>query len=215
VTSMSFWQRALLLFGAIVAVAACSTGPQITRTQAVAETADTPYRNILVIMLYSSFDVRRQFENEVVKQLSAAGINAVASTSLMDTRTPVKRATFLAMVEALDSDAVLVTQVASLDSNTTKKDVSPQATYNITPTAYYNVWGVELTEYVEPPKFGVEASLGLATQIYSVLAQEAVWAIESKSKIEQEMGRPGYYPFFVDEAKAIAKHLLRDGLIAR
>ena len=210
-----FRHRALLFLGIAVVLVACSMGPQITRTQSLSETADAPYEKFLVIMLYSKFDVRRQFENAVVKQLSDRGISAVASTSMMDTTTPVTRQTFLAMVEALNADAVVITQVAGLHTTTTTKEMRPEATYNVSATGFYNVWGVELKEYVEPPNLEVEAALVLATQAYSVLTQQAVWAIESNSQVVQEVGRPGYYPFFVDEAKAITSHLSRDGLIAQ
>ncbi len=190
-------------------------GPQITRTQDVSESADTPYQNVLVITLLSSFDSRRYLEDEVVLQLSKLGTDAVASTSMMNTKTPVTRQTFLAMVEEIDADAVLVTQLVSLESKGTKKDMNPQATRNIRPTNYYNVWSVELEEYVEPQAVEFEHSLVLATQLYSALNREVVWAIESKSKIVWDFDRIGDYSFVVDEAKAIATHLSRDGLIAR
>ena len=70
---------------AAYALSACSMGPQITRTQDVSESADTPYQDILVIALFAKFDTRRRLEKEVVEQLSELGTNAVASTSLMDT----------------------------------------------------------------------------------------------------------------------------------
>ena len=209
------WQRTLLFVGFAVAVAACSTAPQITRTQDVSESADTPYRNVLVIALFKSFAVRRSFEKEVVKQLSERGIDAVASTSLMDTKTPTTRQTFLAMVEKLGSDGVLVTKLVDIDSEVSKKDARPEATYKGSPTHYYNVWNVELTEYVEPPIIKVKSSVVLATQMYSARSQEAVWAIESKFKIVQDVSQPTDYPIMVDEAKAIVRHLLKDGLIAQ
>ena len=102
------WQRLLAILGLAVVLGACSSGPQITRTQALSESADSPYQKILVITLYSSFDSRRYLEEEVVKRLAQRGTEAVASTSLMDTRTPVTRATFMAMVEDLDADAVRI-----------------------------------------------------------------------------------------------------------
>ena len=135
-----FWPGALLFFGIVGALGACSSGPQITRTQDVLASADTPYKNILVITLFSSFDSRRYLEQEVVSQLSALGTGAVASTSLMDTRTPVTRATFMAMVENLDADAVLVTQLVSLRSEGRVVDMSPEATVNLRPTGYWNVF---------------------------------------------------------------------------
>ena len=214
VTLKFFCQRTSLVLGLAVALAACSTGPQVTRTQDVSESADTPYRKILVVTLLSSFDSRRYLEDEVVRQLSALGTDAVASTSMMNTKTPVTRQTFMAMVEKIDADAVMVTRLASLESKGTVKDMRPETTYNFRPTYYYNVWSVEQTEYIEPQSMEFKHSLVLATQLYSVLSQEAVWAIESKSRIVQDFDQMKGYSIIVDEAKAIVTHLSRDGLLA-
>ena len=58
-------------------------------------------------------------------------------------------------------------------------------------------------------------SLVLAMQLYSVLNREAVWAIESKSSIVQDFDKMKDFSVILDEAKAIATHMSRDGLIAR
>jgi len=202
-----------ILASITLALCACSAGPQVKTVQALSESADAPYENILVISLFKSFDSRRYLEKEVVKQ-SERGIKGVASTSLMDTKTPVTRQTFIDMVEALESDAVLVTQLVNLESVGTMKDMNPQATRNFRPTYYYNVWSYELTEYVEPQRLELKHSLVLATQLYSVVSQEPVWAIEAKTKIVQDFDQQSGYSVIVDEAKAITSHLARDGLIA-
>jgi hypothetical protein len=204
----------LFLSAIAVALCACTAAPQVTRVQALSESADAPYDNILVISLFESFDIRRYLEKEIVKQLSERGIKGVASTSLMNTKTPVTRQTFLDMVESLGSDAVLVTHMVSLESKGTMKDMNPQATRNIRPTYYYNVWSIELTEYVEPQRLELKHALVLATQLYSVFNREAVWAIEVDSKIVQDFDQQGVYSVIVDEAKAITSQLSRDGLIA-
>ena len=203
-----------LVLAIVASLCACASGPNVTTVQEVAESADKPYQNILVVSLFESFDTRRYLEQEIVKQLSARGIKAVASTSLMDTRTPVTRATFVEMVDDLKSDAVLVTQLVSLNTGAKMKDMNPQATRNFRPTYYYNVWNVELTEYVEPQSLELSHTLVLATQLYSVLNKEAVWGIESKSKITQDYDHRQDYSVFVDEAKAITSHLSRAGLLA-
>ena len=207
--------RALLLFGMVAALAACSTGPQITRTQEVPESADIPYKNILVITLLSKFDSRRYLEQEVVSRLSALGTSAVASTSLMNTKTPMVRDTFMKMVEELDADAVLVTQLSSLRSEGTVVDMSPEATLNLRPTNYWNVFSVDLTEYVEPQAVDFEHTLVLRTELYAVRTQEPVWGIESRSKFSMGFDQAKDYSIFVSEAEAIAKHLSMDGLIAQ
>ena len=204
----------LLVLGLALALGACASGPQITTVQELSNSADAPYDNILVVSLFESFDTRRYLEKEIVELLTAHGVKAVASTSLMDTRTPVTRATFVAMVEKLDSDAVLVTQLASLNTDAKLKNMNPRSTHNFRSTYYYNVWSVELTEYVEPQSMELSHALVLATQLYSVLNKEPVWAIESKSKIVQDYDHRQDYSVIVDEAKAITSHMSLDGLLA-
>ena len=214
-TFMSSYQRVWLIVWVAAALGACSTGPQVTRTQNVSESVDAPYENILVIALFTSFDSRRYLEKEVLKKLAGLGTQAVASTSMMNTRTPVTRQTFLAMVEKIEADAVLVTQLVSLRSEGTMKDMNPAVTYNFRPTYYYNVWSVDVEEYVEPQAVDYEHSLVLATQLYSVLNKDVVWAIESKSKIKQDFDEQLNYSIYVDEANAITTNLSNDGLISK
>ena len=213
--SMIFWQRAMCVFGISVALAACSTTPQVTTTQKFAESADAPYENVLVIFLADRFDSRRYLETEIVKILTENGTHAVASTSLMDSRVPVTRQTFVAMVEDLGSDAVLVTQIANLQSEGTVVDMNPEATYNFRPTYYYNVWSVDLQEYKEPQAVNFDHSLALASQLYSVSAKDVVWAIESQSNIKQAFDKGPDYSIYINEAKAITSSLRKDGLISR
>lgn len=205
----------MCVFAISVAVAACSTGPQVTTTQKFAESTSAPYENLLVIFLADKFDSRRYLETEVVKKLAENGTQAVASTSMMDSRTPKTRQTFLAMVEKTGADAVLVTQIANLQSEGTVVDMNPEATYNFRPTYYYNVWSVDLQEYKEPQAVDFEHSLALATQLYSVSSKDVVWAIESHSNIKQAFDQGPDYSIYIDEAKAIASSLRKDGLISK
>lgn len=206
--------KKLLLLAIVVSLSGCATGTKVTTVQNLEESADAPYENILVVSLFESFDARRYLEKEIVVQLSQLGVKAVASTSKMDTRTPVTRKTFADMADEFDSDAVLVTQLVSLNTGAKMQDMSPESTYNIRPTYYFNVWGVELTEYVEPQTMELSHTLVLATQLYSVLNKEPVWAIESRSKIIQDYDHRQDYSVFVNEAKTISSQMSRDGLLA-
>ena len=196
-------------------MAACSSGPQITRTQELAESADVPYEKILVITLLSSFDSRRFVEESIVTQLADRGTSAVPSTSLMNTRTPVTRATFQEMADNLDADAVLVTQMVSLRSKGSFVDMSPEATVNLRPTGYWNVFSVDTTEYIEPQAVDFEHSLELLTELYSIQNKETVWGIVSRSNFTLGFDRVRDLSVVDNEAKAIARYLSRDGVIAR
>ena len=88
----------------MLGAAGCATGPTVTVSQPLAESADAPYRNVLVVCLFSSFDARRYLEDEIVKRLEGLGISAVASTSMMDSRTPVVPKTFIDMVDEVGAE---------------------------------------------------------------------------------------------------------------
>lgn len=204
-----------ILLGCVAMFVAACAGPKITRIQTLSESADAPYDNVLVVSLFDSFDMRRYFEEEVVKQLKERGIDAAASTSMMDTKTPINRDTILAIAEQQNSDAVLVTQLVNLDAASKIRDRSPQATYNVWPTYYYNVWNVELTEYSEPQGLEIKYSIGMATQLFSVRSQEPVWAIESSSQLSRNVDQQLRGTTIAAEAKAITGTMSRDGLLAR
>ena len=80
-----FWTKITLLIGIAAILGACATGPQVTKTLDMTESADAPFEKILVIALLSAFDSRRYLEDETVKQLSEIGTDAVPSTSMMNT----------------------------------------------------------------------------------------------------------------------------------
>jgi hypothetical protein len=204
---------ALILIAALL-MSACA-GPRVTRVQPLAESADAPYNRVLVVSLFSSFDLRRYFEQEVVKQLKARGIEAVASTSMMNTKTPVNRDTFVAMVEKLNSDAVVLTQLVDLDTSSKEKTYRAESTYNIRPTYYFNVWSVELTEYVQPAGLELKHQVTLATQVFSVLSKEPVWAIETTSTFTKDINDKRHGSSLPKEASAIINAMARDGLLAK
>lgn len=207
-------KRLLPLFSAALFLVSCA-GPQVTRTQPLDSSADVPYGNVLVVSLFKSFDMRRFLEEEIVKQLEAKGIDAVASTSLIDVKMPLNRDSVLAAVDEASSDAVLVTQLLDGQTSVKVRDRRPESTYNVRPTYYYNVWNVELAEYSEPPGLEAVHELLMATQVFSVSTKEPVWTIETRSKLKRNIDRQFSGTSIADEAKAIASAMARDGLLDR
>jgi hypothetical protein len=205
--------KKITLISAVLTLSACAS-TQVTRVQPLDETADAPYENVLVVSLFASFDVRRTFETAVVRLLKDRGVQATASTSMMNTKTPVTRQTFLAMVESQRSDSVLVTQLVNLETVTKEKDARPESTYIIRPTYYYDVWSVELTEYVAPPILEFNHTMSLATQVYSAVSKEPVWGIESKTKLSLQREEHRDPSIIINEAKSIVSYLSRDGLLS-
>ncbi len=194
---------------------ACASRPSVSVSQPLSADADAPYSKTLVVALFSSFDARRYLETEIVKRLEEQGFTAVRSTSMMDTTTPVTAATFIDMVEEVDADSVLVTQLTAYETQASAKDARPEASWNYRPTYYYNVFEVERVEYVEPKIVNLEHDLLLATQMFSVSTREPVWGIESHARIKEDIERGRDYGVFEREADAIVARLTRDGVVAR
>ena len=209
------WHRTVLLIGVSMALAACSSTTQVTTTQELSGAVDAPFEKILVVSLFDAFDPRAYLEKEVVLKLAEFGADAVASTTMMNSKTPVTRDTFIAMVDEVGADALLLTQLTSLESKGTVKDMRPRRTLNYWPTYYYNVFEVQVTEYVEPQGVEMEHTLVLATVLYSVKLREPVWGVTAQSEIVFDHEQTSDYNVYIDEAESIAKQMRKDGLIAR
>ena len=209
----SVQHKMMALLCATFLLSACASGTKVTRVQHLDPAADAPYQKLLVIALLSSFDARRYLEKEIVTQLAELGTDAVASTTMMDTRTPVTRETFMAMVEKIGADGVIISQMVHVESTSKLKDARPQATYNFRPTYYYNVWSVDLTEYVKPPGLEIATQLVMATQVFSVATRESVWTMEAEFEIVQDIDQAWSYSVFPNQAKEISKLMSSDGLI--
>ena len=205
--------RTLCIVTLFAVLAACASRPVTEITHELDPEADAPYDKILVVTLFDSFDSRRYLEEEIVKALAAQGTDAVASTSMMNTKTPLVRQTFIDMIDKIGADALLLTQLTSHAANHVERDARPEATYNYWPTYYYNVFQVELTEYVEPPRLETEYSLVLASQIFSVKLKEPVWGMESSSVFVEVQEDGLDYQKFVEEAEAVVSGMNRSEVI--
>jgi len=64
----------------------------------------------------------------MVKHMAELGVDGVASTSMMNSKTPLIRDTFVAMIDKIDADALLVTHLASLETSGKVKGMRPEAT---------------------------------------------------------------------------------------
>lgn len=204
---------AVLATALVTLLGACASAPQVKVVQNLAPTAGAPYQKVLVVALFEKFDFRRYLEEEIVSSLAAQGVTAVRSTSRMDTRTPVVAQTFIDMVQEIGADALLLTQMTGHAGEVSAKDARPEATLNYWPTYYYNVFEVQQTEYIAPPIMQVSHDLVLGTQMFSVRDRKPVWAMESHSQFVVKIEDGLDYGIFVQEAEAIVRQLVRDGVV--
>ncbi|MGI9342345.1 MAG: hypothetical protein ACR2QV_05815 [Gammaproteobacteria bacterium] len=207
-----YLRRIAALCCGVLLMTACA-GPQVTRVQALPADSGAPFENILVVTLFADFGARKTLEKRIVSLLAERGTKAVASTSMMDTKTPMTREVYIAMLDKIGADSMLVTQLVSVDTELKAVDANPQTTVEVRPTYYFNVWNVNVTEYVEPQFLYDTGTASLATQMLSVAKRDAVWGIESTIEIKREVGVPRDYGAHDVESGLIVNYLVRDGLI--
>lgn len=213
-TSTHLRRIAVLCLG-IFLVTAAGAAPKVKRVQKLDKDAGAPFHNILVVTLFAEYGARRTLEKRIVSLLEERGTKSVASTSMMDSNTPMTTSTYIEMIDRIGADAVLVTQLIDANSDIKVKDANPQTTVNVRPTYYFNVWNVQVAEYVEPQFVMAKAEVLIATQMLSVEKEDSVWAIESTLKFKQDVSQPRPYVAYDQESKSIVKHLARDRLIGK
>lgn len=207
-------QKSIIIFLLIFLGSGCAVPPKATITQEVLATADVPYKNTLVLVLFSKFDTRRYLEDEIVKHLDAQGIKAVASTSMMTTKTPLTRNFILETMTELGSDSLLLTQLASLETTGKVKNMNPEVTYNVRPTYYVNVFSVDQEELIEPQTVRFTHYLSTSSDLYSFATKEKIWGMITYSKIKQNVDNMREYSVFVAEANAIVNSMLDDAVVS-
>lgn len=212
----SIMRKTLLISGLAIVLSACASSSQVVRVMDVPKSADTPYKKVLVVALFNSFDSRRYLEKEIVDRLTGFGTAAVASTTMMNSLTPSTRETYVAMVDKIGADAVLVSRLVSLGTDAKiRTDEDTRYKYNLQSSYYFNVYEINAQQYVEPETYEFDHSVRLATQLISVASKEPVWAIESTSTVVQDAMNDRIYSIVVSEAEGITSSMRRDGLIAR
>lgn len=196
-----------------VLIGGCASGPKITSLPAEAEPVDAPYTNVLVVSLFKSVKTRKRFENEVVSQLSARGVEATAMTSVQSSGDTLDRDAVLRQVQRLGADAVLVTQLLSLDSNLKEKKQSPFGGYKFRTTPYHNVYGVETVIYDKLPLTEMVYDAAVRTDLYAASSKKTVWSMGSERHVEYDAEQPVNYINVIDEAQVVVRRLAKKKLI--
>ena len=159
----------------------CAT-TKITETWKDHRYRGAPFSDLFVIGVAKEENTRRSFENKFVKKLQAAGVQAVASSSVMELDQKIEKAAILAAIEKLDIDAVLVTRLVSLKEEEVR---SPPAGDYGSPDdyhgRYYSDYNIAYDYAHRPAQYTTSVRVGLETKLYDVKTEKMTWAATSKT----------------------------------
>ena len=158
------------------------TPTKITETWKDDGDRGAPFSDLFVIGVAKEEKTRRSFENKFVEKLKAAGIQAVASSSVMPSAQKIEKAAILAAIEKLDIDAVLVTRLISLKEEEIR---SPSTSEYGRPDdyhgRYYRDYSTAYGSSRQPAQYTTSVRVGLETKLYDVETEKLIWAANSKT----------------------------------
>lgn len=191
----------------VLTLASCAT-TKLTGSFMDESIAGKKFKYILIIGAAKQPDIRKQFEEEFVRQLQAQNVKAVPSYLILSADQVLNRDVISAKISELAMDGVLVTRLTELKK---KRGTYTGNSYR-TPYAYYN----QMHEYY---KKGFEESAGqspltthklisLETNIYSAETEKLVWATASDVEVQDQVSK-----LTEEFVKAVVNRLLRDNVI--
>jgi hypothetical protein len=168
-----------------------------------------PFSRILVVGIHDDANLRRRFEDGLVRSLARSGTSAVSSVVAMGSRTALSRDTLVAAADETDADGVLITRLldsqvrAELDRQTSSTRVDRR---NNIPIADF--FRYEYTEIEDPMSISTIGSVSLVSDLYSVATGTRVWSAQSTAVEKREV-----LDVIEGVADALATRLRREGLI--
>jgi hypothetical protein len=159
----------------------CST-TKITETWKDDGYQGAPFSDLFVIGVAKKDTTRRSFENMFVEKLQAAGVQAIASSKVMESNQKIEKEAILAAIEELDIDAVLITRLVSFKE---KEIRSPSTSEQERPDdyqgRYYTDYSTAYGSSLQPTEYTTSLRVGLETKLYDVETEKLIWTATSKT----------------------------------
>ena len=189
--------KAVLSLVALAVVACAAT--QLTNSWTSPEYKGPPLKKILVVGVSNQPALRRNFEDEFVKDLKAAGVDAVASYNFIPEGGKAEEARVNQAVKDAGADGVLITRLVRVDVNTQVTPVYP-STMGM---GYYGGYAGAYGGYYEPNMVTQTDTIVLETNLYGVDESHLLWSGTTETfaptNLKQEM--PGFAKIIMGELK--------------
>jgi len=143
-----------------------------------------PLHTIMVLRVTNQASVRRTFEDELVRQLQARGVQAVASYTLIPEDGEVPKERLAEAVKASDVQGVLITRLVKVDRQT---QVYPGS---YPPGPYMGFYGYYSGAWVgayDPGQVYTYDVVTVETSLFDAKADKLIWAGTTESFAPRDM----------------------------
>ena len=170
---LKFRRRKFELSGLIAALmfAGCAATELVNQWSNPAYTSPS-FKRVMVIAVTRQASIRRNFEDEFVTQLKAAGVDAVPSYQYIQDEGQVEEPLLNKAVLAAGADAAIITRLVRREQKT---DITP-GFYQPAPTfGFYGWYSSGWVGYYEPPRVYQYEVYTSETSLYDVRKNQVVW----------------------------------------
>jgi len=162
--------KSALSLVALLALVACAA-TKLTNSWSSPDYKGPALKKLLVVGVSSQPALRRTFEDEFVKELKAAGVDAVASYNFIPEDGQAEETRVKQAVTQAGSDGVLITRLVRIDVNT---QVSPA--YPPMGMGFYGGYRYAWGGFYDPPVATTTDTLVLDTNLYAVDHSRLLWS---------------------------------------
>ena len=144
-----------------------------------------PEKKIFIVGAFSGEVVRKMFEEEFVRQLTAQGTEAVASCTVLAFDVVPKQEVVLSLIKEQRADAVIITRYLGKTSTAPV----PPAGISCDPPQLSDIWQDYYTQgYSVMPAYTQERDVyRLETALYDAGTEKLVWKTVSETTVEKEI----------------------------
>jgi hypothetical protein len=154
----------------VLAVAACAA-TKLTNSWSDPNYKGPALKKLLVVGVSSQPAVRRTFEDEFVKELNAAGVDAVASYTFIPEGGRAEEARLTQALKESSADGALITRLIRVDVQT---QVSPA--FRAPGMGFYGGYSGAWAGYYDPPMVSQTDTLVVETNLYGVNDSQLLWS---------------------------------------
>ena len=169
---------------------------------------DKPYERLLIVDVSSDPAMQERFEHEMVRGLSGAGVDAVASHPKLGGSDGILQDDIDKLSDEVGADGILITHIASIDTSMDMEEGREDILSTCRGGNPVDFFLYDREVLVEPDSIKVAHTVVVITNLYDAASRKRVWSIQStcfeKASIDEVL---------LDETKAIVRQLGIDKLI--
>jgi hypothetical protein len=165
--------RALACLAALVVLAACAT-TELTNSWRDPKYSGGPIKSIMVVGISNQASVRRAFEDTFARDLTAAGVNAIPSYTLVPADGPMTEDTLKEAVKKSGVEGVLITRMVDKQTEISVTPAAPSY-YGMGPW-YYGAYSGAWVGYYEPASVQQFNYIVCETTLFHASSPEPVWS---------------------------------------